>query len=134
MDVPSVMIRRSSAGGYDVSASFDEWRAGWGCLNEFVHGLRVSDYERDVGASKTDLRIAMEEMRDCTMPQPDRREWVMTSTGESALEAAVAALIGGEWIRPEEFHPRLGVEREQVASLATALSEVRQHADRESTP
>lgn len=53
----------------------------------------------------------------------------MVSTEERALEAALNALVIGDWMRPTEFHPRLGVFREDVLELTSRLRALRTLAD-----
>ena len=125
----AITIRRVDDQGYRLEMSDDCWLAAVNCLNEFVNGVRVVDHELMVGASRNNLRLALDSLNGWSMADSGLRASVMVSAEERALEAALNALVIGDWMTPTEFHPRIGVFREDVLELTSRLRALRVLAD-----
>jgi hypothetical protein len=125
----AITVRRVDDHNYSLEMSHDSWVASTSTLNQLVNGSRVADYELEVGASRHILKSAMSSLDGWTTAVSGLRAWVMSLAEERALEAALVALATGDWIRPTEFHPLIGVQRASVLDLTSRLRSLRTLAD-----
>lgn len=63
----AIAVRRVGDQGYRLEMSHDCWLASVNCLNEFVNGARVVDHELQVGASRDNLRLALDSLKGWSM-------------------------------------------------------------------
>jgi hypothetical protein len=89
----------------------------WNVANEVVHGIRVDDFERTIGASKKQVEAIADELRAAPKDLPI----IIDRSRARILRNALAVVV--RELGVEEFHPRTGYDFEPGRQVLQELNQ-----------